>query len=138
VNSARGGDPKTCKLRRMTLAYWCVVVAGCLPYLATGVAKLGDRTFDNANPRAWLAKQEGYRARANAAQLNSFEAFPLFAAAVIIAHLRAGPQPIYDQLAMAFVSARLAYIGLYVANLASLRSVAWFVGMCSALALFFL
>jgi uncharacterized MAPEG superfamily protein len=121
----------------MTWSFWCVLIAGSLPYLAVGIAKLGDRSFDNANPRSWLAKQEGYRARANAAQQNGFEAFPLFAAAVIIAHLRAGPQPIHDLLASGFIAARLVYLGLYVANLASLRSLAWFVGLSCAVALFF-
>ena len=35
--------------------------------------------YDNHNPRAWLAQVTGFRARANAAQTNSFEAFPFFA-----------------------------------------------------------
>jgi uncharacterized MAPEG superfamily protein len=121
----------------MTLAFWCVFAAGVLPYLATGVAKLGDSSFDNANPRVWLAKQQGYRARAHAAQQNGFEAFPLFAAAVVIAHLRAGQQPIHDVLAITFVAARIVYFGLYLADLASLRSLVWSLGFGSALALFF-
>lgn len=38
-------------------------------------------------PRAWLAEQEGFRARANAAQQNLFEVFPFFAVGVILAAL---------------------------------------------------
>jgi predicted alpha/beta hydrolase family esterase len=42
--------------------------------------------YDNHDPRAWLARQTDWRARANAAQANSFEALPFFMGAVIIAH----------------------------------------------------
>eukprot|EP01035_Chromulina_nebulosa_P035064 gene35064-47116_t len=44
----------------------------------------GGKDFDNAAPRVMLAKLDGWRQRANWAQLNGFEAFPPFAAAVII------------------------------------------------------
>jgi len=119
----------------MTNAYWCVLIAGLLPYLATVTAKGGAR-FDNRNPRAWLAQQTGYRARANAAQLNGFEAFPLFAAAVIVAHLTDAPQARVDTLAMVFVAARVAHLAFYLADLATLRSLAWFAGIGSAVAIF--
>ena len=64
-----------------------------LPIVCAGIAKYGmfskshrDGGYDNNNPRAWLAKQTDWRARANAAQTNTFEALPFFFAAVIIAH----------------------------------------------------
>jgi len=88
----------------MTTAFWCVLVAGLLPYAGTIAAK-GGRRFDNNNPRAWLADQTGWRARANAAQLNGFEAFPLFAAAVVVAHLTGAAQARVDLLALLFVGA---------------------------------
>lgn len=119
----------------MTTAYWCVLIAGLLPYVATLTAKSGAR-FDNARPREWLAQQTGYRSRANSAQQNSFEAFPLFAAAVIVAHLTGAPQPRVDLLAVVFVVARLAHLGFYLANLPTLRSLAWFAGIGSAVAIF--
>lgn len=120
----------------MTLAYWCVLIAGLLPYVATVTAKIGGERFDNRTPREWLARQSGMRARANAAQLNGFEAFPLFAVGVVIAHLAGTPQPRIDLLAAIFVIARVAYFGLYLTDLATLRSVAWFVGIASAVALY--
>jgi uncharacterized MAPEG superfamily protein len=121
----------------MTLAYWCVLVAGFLPYIATLTAKIGGDRFDNANPREWLSAQTGFRKRANAAQLNSFEAFPLFAAAVIVAHLAGAPQDRIDLLAVTFIVARLFYLGFYLADIHMLRSLCWFVGIGSAAALFF-
>jgi len=121
----------------MAFYFWSLLIAGLLPYAATLIAK--SRTdFDNANPRAWLARQEGFRARAHAAQLNSFEAFPFFAAAVIVAHLRGAQQDTMDLLCIAFIAARVAYIALYLANLATLRSLVWLVGMGCTVALFFI
>jgi uncharacterized MAPEG superfamily protein len=121
----------------MTTAYWCVLVAGLLPYVATLTAKIGGQRFDNANPRDWLSAQSGFRRRANAAQMNGFEAFPLFAAGVLVAHAAGAAQARVDALALTFVAARVAYLAFYLADRATLRSLAWFVGIGSAVALFF-
>jgi len=120
----------------MTIAFWCVLLAGLMPYGVTGLSKIGARGYDNANPRGWLGQQEGFRARANAAHLNSFEAFPLFAAAVIVAHLRAAPGETVDTLALAYLAMRCVYVALYVGNRPSLRSTAWFVCVVLACTIF--
>jgi len=120
----------------MTVAFWCVFAAGFLPYVATVIAKAGHGDFDNRDPRAWLARQEGFRKRANAAQLNSFEAFPFFAAAVITAHVLNGPQPLVDALALVFIAARVLYLAFYLANKAKLRSLVWFLGFATVIAIF--
>jgi len=121
----------------MTIAFWCVLIAGLLPYAATLTAKIGGERFDNRNPREWLGAQAGFRRRANAAQLNGFEAFPLFAAAVLTAHVLQAPQPRLDMLAITFVVARVLYLAFYLADQSLLRSLAWFVGIGSAVAIFF-
>lgn len=118
-----------------TIAHGCVLAAGLLPYLATVIAKGGTR-FDNRQPRDWLARQSGWRARAHAAQLNGFEAFPLFAAAVLVAQQVGAPQPRVDALALTFVAARLVYVAAYVADVAWLRSLVWMIGIGSAVAIF--
>ncbi len=64
----------------MTWSYVCVLLAGFMPLLFTGYAKFTGPGFNNRRPRDFLAGLEGARQRANAAQQNSFEAFPLFAA----------------------------------------------------------
>lgn len=122
----------------MTTAYWCVLVAGLMPILFTGIAKATGKRFDNRSPREWQARLEGMPARAHAAHLNAFEAFPLFAVAVIIAQLRDAPQDRIDQLAIAFVVLRLAYGFAYMANQATLRSVIWILALGCAVALFFI
>jgi uncharacterized MAPEG superfamily protein len=121
----------------MTIAYWCVLVAGLLPYVAIGVAKW-DRSYlkHNDQPREWEATLTGLPARAHAAHLNSFEAFPLFAAAVLIAsQARATPATI-DNIALLFVGARIAYLVAYLADTDKLRSLLWMVGTGCSVALF--
>jgi uncharacterized MAPEG superfamily protein len=121
----------------MTIALWCVLIAGLLPYVATLIAKAGAH-FDNRDPRAWLAQQQGYRRRANAASMNGFEALPLFAAAVLIAHVVRGPQAGANLLAVGFIVARAAHLACYLADQATLRSVAWFLGLACVVGLFVL
>ncbi len=120
----------------MSIAFWCVFIAALLPYIAALSAKAGARSYDNNEPRAWLAQQQGYRARANAAQQNSFEAFALFAAAVLIAHATHGPRARVDQLAMVFIAARVGYLPLYLAGWGVARSLVWTVGMAATVWIF--
>jgi uncharacterized MAPEG superfamily protein len=120
----------------MNQAFLCVLIAGLLPYLGTMVAKWGFRRFDNNNPRQWLAQQTGFRARGNAAQANSFEAFPFFAAGVIIATMAQVDAARIDLYAFVFVAARVGFIVCYVADKASMRSFCWLVGLLSVVGLF--
>ena len=129
---------------RFTLAYWCVLVAALLPIVCAGIAKWGmfrkpprEGGFDNGNPRAWLARQTDWRARANAAQANSFEALPFFIGAVIIAHQLGAYQTRLDLLAFVYVVLRMVYILLYVADLASVRSLVWALALAVNVAILF-
>lgn len=121
----------------MTIAFACVLFMGLLPYVATGIAKKGFEGYDNGMPRQWLAKQTGFRARANAAQANIFESLPLFFAAVIIASIANAPQDRVDVLAVGFVLARIAYLICYVADWSTTRSLVWLFGIICVVAIFF-
>ena len=121
----------------MTIAYWCVLLMGLFPYVAAGIAKKGFKDYDNGMPRQWLAKQTGFRARANAAQANLFESLPLFFAAVVIASIAHGPQDRVDLLAIGFVLARIAYLICYVANWPTARSWVWLAGLACVVTIFF-
>ena len=121
----------------MTIAYACVLFMGLFPYVAAGIAKKGFDQYDNSMPRQWLAKQTGFRARANAAQANLFESLPLFFAAVIIASINNAPQARIDLLAIGFVIARIAYLICYIANWPSTRSIVWLLGLVCAVEIFF-
>lgn len=121
----------------MSFAIVCIVIAAVLPLVCAGISKWGRRDFDNRAPRAWLEAQTGHRARANAAQANSWEAFPVFAAAVLVA-MQTGASPIaVDLLAGFFIASRIAFIVLYVADRATARSIVWTFGYLASLALFF-
>src|SRR6185369_119196 len=120
------------QIARFTVAYWCVIVAALLPLGCAWLAKspgLGKPRrhggFDNHNPRAWLAKQTDWQARANAAQSNTFEALPFFIGAVIIAHQLGAAQTALDILAVLFITLRIIYVAMYVADLPTMRSAIW-------------
>lgn len=128
---------------RFTVAYWCVLVAVLLPLACAWLAKypgIGKRRseggFDNDEPRAWLARQQGWAARANAAQANSFEALPFFIGAVIIAHQLGAAQTRLDILAVLFVTLRIIYIAMYVAGLGTVRSAIWTLAFLVNVAIF--
>lgn len=122
----------------MTIAFWCVLIAALLPHLVTGIAKAGAPGFDNRRTRDFQAGLSGWRARAHAAHLNGFEALPLFASAVIIAHLTGKPQAHVDALAACFIVLRLVYGALYIADQATLRSLVWLAATLCPVAMFFL
>lgn len=128
----------------LTVAYWAVLVAALLPIACAGLAKWGmfsvprrQGGYDNHDPRAWLARQTDWRARANAAQANSFEALPFFIGAVIIAHQLQAHQTRLDLMAFLYVTLRMVYILLYVADLATLRSVVWVLALAVNIGILF-
>ena len=119
----------------MTIALWCVLAGGLTPYLFAAVAKVG-APIDNRLPRDSADALIGYRRRAFAAHLNTFEAFPFFAIAVLAAQTQGGSQLHIDQLALTWIGLRFVYFILYLGNLAALRSLVWAVGVVVAVAIF--
>ena len=118
----------------MTSAYCCLLIAGLLPYIAVGFAKSGGG-YDNARPRESMATFGGRQARAVAAHANSFEAFPFFAAVVLLAGVtHADPQWI-NGLAVGFILARIVYIIAYLTDRPLLRSIVWMIGIACVLAI---
>jgi uncharacterized MAPEG superfamily protein len=120
----------------MTIAHWCVLIAAILPYVWVGLAKYPLGSYDNRAPRDFEDRLSGWKQRAYWAQLNSYEAFPPFAAGVVIAQQLAGPQATIDVLAVGFISARILHGLLYLADQATLRSLAWTVGFLCVVGLF--
>lgn len=127
----------------MTIANTTVLIAALMPVFTIGLAKASmagkkrnEGGYDNNNPRDFAASQDGWRARAVAAQNNSFEALPLFIFAVLAAQMAGIDQARTDLLAMAFIGARIIYTALYLANVAALRTVVWCIGMGLCIAIF--
>jgi uncharacterized MAPEG superfamily protein len=75
-----------------------------------------------------MARQVGRAQRANWAQQNSYEAFPPFAAAVIVAHLRGSVQMTIDVLVGIFMLARIIHGVSYIKDKPRLRSPTWGIG----------
>jgi uncharacterized MAPEG superfamily protein len=93
--------------------------------------------YDNHEPRAWLARQNGASARANAAQANSFEALPFFMGAVIIAHQLGAGQTALDAGPAVGAAAHVLHL-MYVADMPLARSMVWGGAFAINIAIFFL
>lgn len=109
----------------MTFVAWLLLVAAILPLIASAASKAGGKAYDNNDPRAWLARQEGWRARANAAQVNLFEGLPFFFAAALFALYRQADLQWVAGLMAAWIVLRLVYLGVYIADYGTLRTLIW-------------
>ena len=67
-------------------------------------------------------------ARAQAAQLNSYEGLPLLVGAVVMAQTLAVRQLVINEFLLLYLLLRLAYTGAYLANWPAVRSVLWLLG----------
>jgi len=123
----------------MTIAEYCVFGA-LLLYLLTivPVKVMGGRQFDNAKPRDPAFYQDAFRARTLGAHQNGIEAFPFFAAAVLLAEFRTAPQNLINELAVLFLIVRIAYVLTYIGNRPSLRSILWSIGFAINIGIYFL
>lgn len=99
---------------------------------------VGFRRFDNSKPRDPAFFQDPLRARALGAHINGIEAFPFFAAAVLLAEFRSCPQNFIDELAVLFLIVRIAYVLTYLGDRPTLRSILWNIGFAINLAIFFM
>jgi uncharacterized MAPEG superfamily protein len=120
----------------MSIPFWCVFISALLIFVARIPVsrEMKARGYDNHNPRNQQAALTGLGARAVAAHQNSWEAFTLFAVAVLMAHTTQMQGWLIDLLAIVFVVARVLYLWLYLADKASPRSLVWVVGLvCSLL-----
>jgi uncharacterized MAPEG superfamily protein len=123
----------------VTIAEVAVFAAFLLIIVAIAPAKAsGRRDFDNADPRNESFYRDPFRKRALGAHQNSIEAFPFFAAAVLLAEFRACPQGLINALALGFIAARCLYILAYLGDRASARSAIWSIGVVLNAAIFFL
>jgi uncharacterized MAPEG superfamily protein len=121
----------------MTIANWCVLTALLMPYVYSVLSRSAVRKSDYVgDPRAFNQTLSGWHRRAHLAELNAFESFPPFVAAVLIAQQVGATQGWVDGLALAFVAARALHGAFYLADRPALRSVSWQLGMLCVVALF--
>jgi uncharacterized MAPEG superfamily protein len=122
----------------MTAAEWCIFATVML-YLLTivPVKWIGFRRYNNSKPRDPAFYDDPIRARALGAHQNGIEAFPFFAAAVLLAEFRAAPQNLINELAILFLIVRIAYVFTYLGDRPRLRSILWNLGFAINIAIFF-
>jgi len=129
----------------MTIALFCILLAALMPLVCAGLSKWRgfqvshrDGGYDNRNPRDWIVRQEGFAKWAHGAQENSWEAFPFFAAAVIVSHMLGVIGTLPNALAVAFVALRGVYVLLYVTGRHKWRSRVWALALAVNIAIFLL
>ena len=122
----------------MTFAYLCIVIALILPMIWAGIAKKESNIPINNNaPRAHIRHLQGRAKNAYGVEQNSYESFPPFAIAVIVAHLTGGTQLTIDILAGLYIASRLMYGVLYLQGKGTLRSATFMVGLIATISQFF-
>ena len=123
----------------MTVAEYCIFGAVAL-YLLTivPIKWIGFRQYDNSMPRDPAFYRDAIRARALGAHQNGIEAFPFFAAAVLLAEFRGAPQNLINELAVLFLIVRIAYVLTYIGDRPRLRSILWNTGFAINIAIFFM
>ena len=95
-------------------------------------------SVDNKEPRTQALQLTGAGARAMAAQGNTWEALAIFSAAVLALFIAGVDLATVSTQAMVYTALRVAYIGLYLANLDKLRSIAFLAGFVICMHFFYL
>lgn len=117
----------------MTIPLWCLVLVAGLPQAWAVVADYHRKrqfgSIDNDLPRAQYAKLEGAGARARGAEKNAWEALPVFAVCVLVAHMADANPSRSAVAALSFVVFRVAHGLAYIAGLSTLRSTVFLLGM---------
>ena len=125
----------------MTIPFLCVFLAYLL-ILGTkapvGVAQFkSEGGYNNSSPREQQATLEGWGKRALGAHSNTIEAFPMFAAAVMVAHLGGADERHAALVSVGFIAVRTIYPVLYILDIHIGRSIVWTAGygLCGVLML---
>jgi uncharacterized MAPEG superfamily protein len=121
----------------MPFAYWCVLIAALLPIAVVSYAKAGSGG-DNHNPRSGIDALQPAKRRAYAAHQNAFEAFPFFAAAVIIAVTLGASTATVNILAALYIVLRGMHAVLYINDAAAARSIVYTLALVANIAIFVL
>ncbi len=118
----------------MLLAYWIVLLAALMPFGLVQIAR--GPNFNNAKPRDTYANAEGRQKRAYNAHVNSLEAFPIFAAAVLVAVQGGAASWVLSVLAVVWLLLRCGFIYAYLKDMPRERSALWALAMIVNVAIF--
>jgi uncharacterized MAPEG superfamily protein len=119
----------------LTILGWTLVLA-IVQILLPSTARTFETGVDyNAGPRdaPSPAPVGKVTARLQRAQQNLFETLPVFAAAVLIAHVAGRNGDLTFWGASLYLVARVLYVPLYAAGIPMIRSVVWLAGLLGLL-----
>lgn len=122
----------------MSILMLCLIFSALMILITkvpVAMAMAEDGGYDNRHPRAQQARLTGFGARALAAHQNMIEAFPLFAAGVLLVMVTGTTGFWASVLAVVFVGARIVYTIFYLGDFPILRSMTWGVGFAASLGL---
>ena len=106
-----------------------------LPFLVVGYARM-QIGYDIRAPRAMFDKLPAYGQRATWAHQNSLEAFPIFAAAALMAYVTGVDSFLAEGAAIAFLGVRILYSIFYIADIPLARSLMFGIGSLCSFTLF--
>lgn len=122
----------------MDISYLCIVISLFVPLACSWYAKWSVKGYDGRAPRLFLAERTGKQQRANFAQQNFYETFPAFAVGVVVAHSMDAAPWLIDMIAVIWLTARVIYAVVYIADNHPLRSTTWIISFLSIIALYFI
>lgn len=122
-------------LQDSVILLYCLAAAAALiylPFLVVGYSRM-IVGYDMSAPRAMFDKLPDYAQRATWAHENAFEAFTIFAPAVLLAYVTQQNSALAIGAAITFVVVRWLYSVFYIFNIPLARSLMFAIGsLCSA------
>ena len=111
---------------------WTLVLAVVQLFLHTGARNRETGLQYNMGPRDGGAPPEGVvTGRLHRARENLYETLPLFAAAVLIAHVAGREGTVTAYAAWTYLVARIVYVPLYAFGVPMVRSLVWGLGLAA-------
>lgn len=121
----------------LTALGWVLVLAIVQIFLHAGARNRETGLQYNAGPRDGGAPPEGVvTGRLRRAKENLYETLPLFAAAVLVAHVAGREGTVTAYAAWTYLVARIAYVPIYAAGIPGVRSIVWGIGLAAVLVYF--
>lgn len=122
----------------LTLLAWTLVLALVQIFLVSTLRTQETGTQYNMGPRdAEAPPPRPVTARLQRAQANLFETLPLFAAAVLLAHVSGNEGDLTLWGCWMYLLARIVYVPLYAAGIPLVRSLVWLVSLAGLVLVLF-
>lgn len=113
----------------MTIPLWCLLLSMVLGLVHLTVASFSFKAqvgnSYTVGPRDEGLRPQGVAGRLNRAQRNFLETFPIFVAAILMAHIREREGALVVIGAVTYVAGRAAFLPLYALGAPWLRTFSW-------------